>query len=69
MLVGVAVQRADRNDIAGIEMAALLDRDAQRAGAVRADVTRDDVKALLGACMAAPDRARMSQIVAAGLRP
>ncbi|WP_433300261.1 TetR/AcrR family transcriptional regulator [Actinoplanes sp. CA-030573] len=43
--------------------------EAQEAGAVRADVTRDDMKALLGACLAAPDRARMIEIVTAGLRP
>ena len=42
---------------------------AQRAGAVRADVTQADVKALLGACLTAPDRARMVAIVTAGLRP
>jgi AcrR family transcriptional regulator len=42
---------------------------AQKAGTVREDVTRNDVKALLGACVAAPDRARMIEIVTAGLQP
>ncbi|MEV4423043.1 helix-turn-helix domain-containing protein [Patulibacter sp. NPDC049589] len=53
-------------DLEQIEQS-LLDR-AQEAGAVRQDVTRADVKALLGACVAAPDRARMIEIVTAGLR-
>jgi AcrR family transcriptional regulator len=43
--------------------------EAQKAGTVRADVTRDDVKALLGAAVTAPDQARMIAIVTAGLRP
>ncbi|MFI5897600.1 TetR/AcrR family transcriptional regulator [Actinoplanes sp. NPDC051513] len=51
----------------GIEQRLLV--DAQAAGTVRADATRDDVKALLGACVAAPDRARMIEIVTTGLRP
>ncbi|XVV13230.1 TetR/AcrR family transcriptional regulator [Actinoplanes sp. CA-131856] len=55
------------HDLESLESALLT--DAQRAGAVRADVTRADVKALLNACVAAPDRQRMIQIVVAGLRP
>ncbi|XVU26003.1 TetR/AcrR family transcriptional regulator [Actinoplanes sp. CA-054009] len=60
---------ADRtgHDLEGLESSLLV--DAQRAGAVRPDVTRADVKALLNACVAAPDRERMIQIVLAGLRP
>ncbi len=55
------------HDLDGAEQRLLA--EAQRAGAVRADATRDDVKALLGACVAAPDRARMIEIVTTGLRP
>ncbi|MBL7257312.1 TetR/AcrR family transcriptional regulator [Paractinoplanes lichenicola] len=54
------------HDLDGLESALLA--AAQQAGAVRADVTRADVKALLAACVAAPDRTRMIEIVTAGLR-
>jgi hypothetical protein len=43
--------------------------EAERLIAVRDDVTRDDAKALLGACLAGTDRARMIRIVTAGLQP
>jgi AcrR family transcriptional regulator len=55
------------HDLDGVEQRLLA--AAQRTGAVRADVTQADVKALLGACLAASDRARMVTIVTAGLRP
>ncbi|SNY61743.1 TetR/AcrR family transcriptional regulator [Paractinoplanes atraurantiacus] len=55
------------HDLEGLESALLT--EAQQAGAVRADVTRADVKALLNACVAAPDRGRMIRIVSAGLHP
>jgi transcriptional regulator SbtR-like protein len=55
------------HDLDGVEQRLL--GAAQRAGAVRDDVTRADVKALLGACVAAPDPTRMIAIVTAGLRP
>ncbi len=55
------------HDLEGAEQKLL--RRAQEAGAVRPDVTRADVKALLAACVAAPDRSRMIEIVSAGLRP
>jgi AcrR family transcriptional regulator len=61
-----AAERTGRG-LEGIEQRLLA--EAQRAGTVRADATRDDVKALLGACVAAPDRARMIEIVTTGLRP
>jgi AcrR family transcriptional regulator len=54
------------HDLDGVERRLLA--AAQRAGAVRADVTQADVKALLGACLTAPDQARMVAIVTAGLR-
>ena len=55
------------HDLDGVEQRLLT--AAQRSGAVRADVTQADVKALLGACLAAPDRTRMVAIVTRGLRP
>ncbi|MEV4350520.1 hypothetical protein AB0J83_39190 [Actinoplanes sp. NPDC049596] len=55
------------HDLEGLEAELLA--SAQQAGSVRTEVTPADVKALLNACVAAPDRERMIRIVTAGLRP
>ncbi|MEV6299056.1 helix-turn-helix domain-containing protein [Actinoplanes sp. NPDC051861] len=54
-------------DLATLESTLL--HNAQAAGAVRSGVTRDEVKALIGACVAVPSRTHMVEIVSAGLRP
>ena len=51
-------------DLLGVEQRLLA--EAQRAGLVRPGVTRDDVKALMTACVGRP---QLVEVVAAGLRP
>ncbi|GIE86380.1 TetR/AcrR family transcriptional regulator [Actinoplanes regularis] len=54
------------HDLEGVEQELLT--QAQAAGVIRPEVTRGDVKALLVACVAAPDPSRMIEIISAGLR-
>lgn len=68
---GYAIARA-KNDLGAVERDLLA--AAQRAGAVRADVTPEDVRALIVGCLAREPagraaRQRMIAIVSAGLRP
>ncbi|BCJ44058.1 TetR family transcriptional regulator [Actinoplanes ianthinogenes] len=65
--VEAAAAATPGHDLEGAEHQLLT--AAQAAGTVRPDVTQADLKALLTACIAAPDQSRMLTIVTAGLRP